>query len=309
MNCFCPRCNASIAPDVAEVPTDGVFLKCPECNAGFDLQKESFANRALRSGDGITCAECGNPPGPAIYCQHCHALYPEYYVTAATSAAKKKLDKFLATLTRPKKHKALPGHYTHDARLATAPTKVSVKGVSLPVSGRLVNLVSLITILALIGGGGFYYYRDKVETEYATNYAQALSIIKITADKNIMLSTKLVNDWRTSLAPTAPRLTANEQKSLDSGRSDANILMKETENPPKRMLASRDAIKKFYDSYSRLYELNSTPPASLDSFATTAKKLEEDFRKSGRELKAGMHPKIAEAFKERLAKHKNLNDL
>jgi hypothetical protein len=75
------------------------------------------------------------------------------------------------------------------------------------------------------------------------------------------------------------------------------------------MVASQDAIKKYYDSYTKLYDLNSVPPASLDSFATTAKKLEDEFRKSGRELKAGMPPKIAETFKASLTKYKVLADL
>lgn len=308
MNCFCPKCNASIAPDLPEVPSDGAFLKCPECSASFNLHRESFANRALRSGDAITCAECGNPPGPAIYCQHCHVLYPDYYVTETTSAAKKKLDKLLAALTKPKKHKTGSGHYTHEAR-QSATTTIPVKGINLPVSGRLVQILTTLLILGLFGGGGFYYYRDKIETEYATKYVRTIFIIKTTADSNIRLSTKLVNDWRASLSPAAPRFTSQEQKSLTSGKSDADILMKRIGDPPKRLIASQDPIKKFYDSYVKLYDLNSIPPTSLDTYATTAKKLEDNFRKSGRELKGSLPPQIAESLKGSLSKYKNLNDL
>jgi hypothetical protein len=134
-------------------------------------------------------------------------------------------------------------------------------------------------------------------------------VIKMSGDYNVKLSAKLVNDWRTALTPGSPRISTDEQKSLAGGKSDSDILMKKMENPPKRLLASRDAIKKFYDSYLKLHDLNSTPPGSLDSFATTAKKLEDEFRKSGRELKASMPPKIADKFKESLTKYKNLSDL
>lgn len=305
MNCFCPKCNASIAPDLPEIPSDGAFVKCPECSASFNLQRESFAKRALRRGDAITCAECGNPPGPTVYCQHCHVLYPDYYATETTSAAKKKLDKLLSSLRRSKK-KAAPAKQSHEYRPGAAPAPAA-KGLKLP--GKLQLAVTIIVLVALIGGGGFYYYRDKIETEYATNYVRTIFIIKTTADINIRLSTKLVNDWRASLSPAAPRFTSQEQKSLTSGKSDADILMKRIGEPPKRLIASQDPIKKFYDSYVKLYDLNSIPPTSLDTYATTAKKLEDDFRKSGRELKGSLPPKIAESFKESLSKYKNLNDL
>jgi hypothetical protein len=312
MNCLCPKCNATIAPDVTDVPSDGIFLKCPECGAGFDLQRKSFATRSICKGTGITCAECGNTPGSTIYCQSCHALYPDFYVTETTSAAKKKLNKILAALTKPAKLKALPGHYPQDVkhiRTTASAAPVSSKGVKLPVSGRLMQAVSAIIILALIGGGGYYYYQDKIETEYSANYVRTIYAIKTTADNNIRLSTKLASDWRTSLSPSAPRFSDKEQKSLKSGKSDVDILMKGIATPPKRLVESRAAINKFYDSYTKLYDLNSLPPSTLDGFATTAKKLEDDFRKSGRELKAGMPPKIADTFKESLTKYKNLNDL
>ena len=313
MNCFCPKCNATIAPDITDVPSDGIFLKCPECGTGFDLQKESFATRSLRKGTGITCAECGSTPGSTIYCQNCHALYPEYYVTEATSAAKKKLNKFLGALTKPAKLKALPGHYpTHEIRSSrpsvTAPSSPS-KGIRLSVPGKLTQLVSILIILALVGGGGYYYYLDKIETEYAKHYVRAMYGIKTAGDHNISLSAKLVNDWRTALTPGAPRLSDKEQKSLKSAKSDVDIFMKDMGVPPKKFVASQDAIKKYYDSYIKLYDVNSSPPATLDGFATTAKKLEDDFRKSGRELKAGMPPKIADTFKESLTKYKVLTEL
>jgi hypothetical protein len=96
---------------------------------------------------------------------------------------------------------------------------------------------------------------------------------------------------------------------MNSGKSDMTAMLKQLENPPKRMIPSRAPLVKFSEAYLKLYDLNATPPTSLDSYVVTAKKLEDEFRKSGKELKAGMPPKIADKLKESATKFKDLSDL
>lgn len=306
MNCFCPKCSASITPDIRELPAEGAFLKCPECSAGFSLQRETFARRALRKGAQVSCAECGSQLGPTIYCPGCHAIYPDYLVTETSSAARKKLAKLLRSLSGSGKKKTAHVWLGHEQRGGTA--TAATKGGRLP--GKPLQLVlALILLIALAGGGGFYYYQDRAEQEYAEKYVRALSGIKTAATHNIQLSTKLINDWRTTQTPTPPSLTSQELKSLASGRSDLEAMLKRIEEPPEKFAPSREAIKKYHESYLKLNTLLTTPPSSLDSFADSAKKLEADFRKSGRELKAGLPPKIADRLNMSSEQNKTLKDI
>lgn len=306
MNCFCPKCSATITPDLRELPDDGAFLKCPECNTGFSLQRESFAKRALRKGAQISCAECGSPVGTTIHCHICHALYPDYYVTETSSAAKKKLDRLIAAMNRPR-HKVAQATQPHETRQMSAATP-TVQGTK-PRGKSLQFAITVIVLLALLGGGGFYYYQDKTEKEYAEKYVRTLFIIKTAADLNIRLSTKFVNDWQASRAPNAPGLTAQELKSLKSAKSDVEIQMTRIDNAPQKLSPSRDAISAYHASYLKLHALTVSSPASLDSFASSAKRLEDNFRRAGKELKSGMPEKIAVTFKENLTKYTTLQEL
>ena len=97
MTCTCPKCNAEIELDPADIPAEGSFNKCSACNTNLEIRKESFAKRALYKSTEISCAECGSPPGTSIYCQNCHAIYPEILVIETSSAAKKQFGKILAS--------------------------------------------------------------------------------------------------------------------------------------------------------------------------------------------------------------------
>jgi len=307
MNCYCPKCSASIQQTLAEIPAEGAFLKCPECGAGFSLQRESFARRALRKGRMISCAECGSQLGPEIYCPDCHAIYPDYHVTETSSAARKKLDKLLASLRGSGTKKGAHVSIRLEEKRGAAPSAAARGGRG---PGKPLALaITVIVLLALIGGGGFYYYQDKTENEYAGKYVRAIYGIKTAGDHTVELSTKLVNDWRTTQTPTPPPLTSKDLRFLAGSKSELEILLKRIEEPPKKFASSKEAIKKYHESYLKLNTLLSTPPASLDSFAASAKKLENDFGKSGKELKAGLPPKIADRFNKSLDQYKNLQAL
>lgn len=308
MNCFCPKCNATISPDFKEVPDGGTFHRCPECNAGFSLQKESFAKRALHKGTDVSCAECGSTLGATIYCQHCHTIYPDYHVTERSSAAKQKLGKILASL-KGSKQKTSSSSYYHLPGERKSTSSPSVAKVAKLASNPLQLIFVSIVLVALIGGGGFVAYQNKIESDYAVKYVRALFFVKTAADVNIRLSTKRIAEWRSNQLPTAPAYTADEMNPLSSGRSDVDSLLNRLEEPPKKMIQSRDALKKLQESYLRLYRLNASPPGTLDSYATSAKKFEDEFKKTGKELKSAMPERISEQFDSSLDRYKNLKDL
>jgi len=307
MNCFCPKCRAIIAHPIAEVPAEGVFLKCPECSAGLSLQRETFARRALHNGNMISCIECGSQLGQKICCQNCNAIYPDYLVTETSSATRKKWDKLLASLKDSGKKKTAHVSIRLEERTGTAPAKPA-KGTKAP-GKPLTLIVTLIILMALISGGGYYYYQDKLQQEYATKYVRAIYGIKTAGDHAIKINAKLVNDWRASLPSPLPQLTSQEMKSLAGSKSDLGILLKRIDEPPTKLAPSREAIKKYHESYLRLTSLTSPPPESLDSLVIKAKTLEDDFVKTGKELKAGLHPKIADKLSKSLEKYSNLKEL
>lgn len=310
MNCFCPKCNATISPELPDVPAGGTFLKCPECTAGMSLQKESFARRALHKGTSISCAECGSALGPTIYCQHCHTIYPDFYVTERSSALKQKLNKLRASLTTSKRKTAATTYY----HLPGAEKKGATKSPAVAKAAKLASnplqlAIVAIVLIGLVGGGGYVAYQNKIEGDYAAQYVRALYLIKTAADVNIRLSTKRLTDWRASQLPSPPAYTANEQKSLSSGQSDVATILKRLEDAPKKMIQSRDDLKKLQGSYLKLYTVNTSPPGSLDTFAASAKKAEDEFRNTGKALRAALPERISEELTSNLERYKTLKEL
>jgi len=309
MRCSCPKCNSAIQLDIREIPADGSFNKCPECGTGFLLRKESFACRALRKGDNLTCAECGSQLGPAIFCQNCHALYPDYHVTETTSAAKNQFGKLLAKLgainkiTFSKSSKPSHQEYIPSPEAKSPPPAAKGRGQQ-----TTFILTCLILIVAL-AAGGFYYYQNKKETEYGEKYVRAVFFIKAAANTNKKIATKIASDWKSAATPQPPKLSALDLKSLNSAKTDVEIIMNELPKTPTKFAASRDALGKFLDSYKKMQSLNESPAGTADSFAEAAAKLDDEFRKSGSAMKNGFPQKLAEAFTEGKKKYKPLNDM
>ena len=197
MTCSCPKCTAQNEFAPSDIPSDGLFNKCAECGTNFVIRKESFARRALHNSDEISCAECGSRPGASIYCQNCHAIYPDFLVIDTSSAAKKRLGKLLATLTALKNLK-IGGTATPSVESYTAaPVKPGkAKGLSLP--GQPAQLFAiLIVILLLSAGGGYYWHQDKQEAKYTASYIRALIVVKMGRDFDIKISSRLAADMKT----------------------------------------------------------------------------------------------------------------
>src|SRR6185369_4803976 len=304
MTCSCPKCTAQIEFDPTEIPSDGLASKCSECGASFAIRKESFAKRALHKSDGISCAECGNHPGSSIYCQSCHAIYPDFLVIETSSAAKRRVGKLLASFNALKSLKigaATPSYETYDAASISSG---KTKGLNLPGAPAQL-LVILVVILSLAAGGGYYWYQDKQEAKYTQKYVGTLLGLKIARNINIKISSRLAADMKTVGSSS---LTAAELKSATSAKKDADTAMKRFDNVPDKFKASNDSLKKLYDTYSLLHTTVTSPTGSAEIYSGTVNKIDDDFKKNFRELKSGLPERISVQVAESGKRFKELQE-
>lgn len=301
MKCSCPKCSTAINLDIQEIPTEGFFSKCPDCGVGYLLKQESFARRALRKVDTITCAECGGELGSENYCQSCHALYPDYYATEAISAAKNKLGKLFTKFKGGKRSSetSAPTHYV--PANASAASKAKGQPLQLAVIG--------LVLLALLGSGGYFYYQHKMETEYCEKFVRVVSFIKSANDLNNKIISNVSTDWRARQTPSAPTLSPKDKGSLSRAKADVDLVMKELTKTPEKYAANQASLGSYYDTYIKMHSLTSAPTGSLDSFTEATKKLDDEFHKTGSALKSGLSGKLAEAFTEGKEKYRELSDM
>ena len=308
MTCTCPKCKAVLEIDVVTIPAEGHLQKCTDCQANVEVRKESFAKRALYKSPEIYCAECGQNPGPAIYCQNCHAIYPDILTVATASTAKRQLDKISAALKKLNyKFKLQPSVKSHSIDIPTSPTagKKTKAGLKLP--GTIAQLsITLALLLGVLIAGGYYWYQDKVATEYSQSFVKALLGVKEARDLDILISSRLVANWKGGSAST---LTANEVKMAESAKKDVATLMGRIGKVPNKFTANDAALKKLLDSYDKLHAATTSHPVSADIYADTVKKMDGEFMKSARELKAGLTDKIADVFNTSKTKYKPLQDI
>ncbi|NJD91539.1 MAG: hypothetical protein FIA91_08510 [Geobacter sp.] len=308
MTCTCPKCKTDIEFDVVSILAEGHLQKCTACQANVEVRKESFAKRALYKSPEIYCAECGNNPGPSIYCQSCHAIYPDILTVATASSAKRQLDKIFASLKKLNyKFKPQSSHksYTLDD-LAAAPAAGKKAKTSIKLPGTTAQLaITLVLLLGVFIAGGYFWYQDKIATEYSRNYVKVLYGVKGARDLNITLSTSLVANWKSG---GVSALSANELKVAASSHKDVAAMVGRLGKVPKQFTASNDALKKLLDSYEKLYTTTTSHPISADIYADNVKKMDGEFVKSARELKASMPEKIADLFNASKAKYKPLQD-
>lgn len=302
MRCLCPKCNAHIELDLDNIPAEGSFNKCPECSAGFLVSRVSFAKRALHKGDEITCAECGATPGTAVFCQNCHALYPDFHVAESSSAAKKQVGKIFGFLNKrngvtvKSSGKALSTDYG-----SVTPQKV--KGLKLP--GLAATLVA---VLVLSLAGGYFWYKNKLEAAYVENYVRTLYVIKSAADFDLKTCTRIATDWKASMLPNPPQPTQSELTDMKRGNDAIETHLKRIEKAPEKFNANSEDIAKLAAVYKKLHSFATKPAGSIDSFAATTALLDEEFRKSAGSLKSRLPEKISATLADSKKKYRALED-
>jgi DNA-directed RNA polymerase subunit RPC12/RpoP len=306
MTCTCPKCSFQIEFDPTELPSEGSFNKCSECGASFVLRKESFARRALHKGAEISCSECGSNPGASIYCQHCHAMYPDFLIIETSSASKRQLGKIVAALNALKNFKLGGATKIYSDSFSVDPLSQGKAKAVAPTRNPALLFLVLVVIIALSAGGGYYWYQEKEATKYTGNYVRALLGIKLARDLNIKISGRLSGEMKTGASTS---LTANEQKSATAAKNDVDALMQRLDKIPAKFTPNNESLKKLYDSYSRLHTAVTSPAGSSDLYSAAVKGIDDDFRKSARELKSGLPEKISAQLSVTSKKFKALQDL
>lgn len=303
MTCFCPKCTAQIDFDASNIPAEGSFTKCSECGSNLVISKESFARRALYKSNEISCAECGSHPGSSIYCQNCHAIYPDFLVTSTSSTTKKQLGKILAILSKFNRISVnTPTTVKYTDGGVTSPAKA--KGFNKP--SHPAQLAAVITAITLIlSGGGYFWYQEKTASTYTENYVRALFVIKSAKDVEMKIGARLAADMRTGASST---LTASEQKSANAAKSDADLVMAQIGKIPSKFMANDDALKKLSASYSNLHTTITSPSGGADIYSAAVKKMDDDFKQNASTLKAGLPEKISAKLNESTKKYKSLQD-
>lgn len=305
MTCTCSKCNAEIAFDVATIPVDGSFTKCSACNSNLEIRKESFAKRALYKSTEISCAECGNPPGTSIYCENCHAVYPEILVIKTSSAAKKQIGKLLASLDILKNIKLKAPVKSHKESFSPSPLPGKGKAAKRPGSNaRMVVILVLVFLVASLAGG-YFWHQDKIATEYSQNYVRTLLAIKTARDFEINVSNRIVTNMKTGMTAT---LTAAELKSVTSGMKTIDTLMQSLGKVPAKYSANHEAINKLSVSFGKLHASVTTTSGSSDIYAGSVKKLDDELMQNARDLKSGLPKKISETLAASSKKYKALQD-
>lgn len=307
MTCTCPKCKTAIEFDVVTIPAEGHLQKCTSCQANVEVRKESFAKRALYKSPEIYCAECGNNPGSSIYCQSCHAIYPDILTVATASSTKRQLDRIIGSLKKLNYKFKQPSITSHSTEAIATPVagKKAKAGIKLP--GTAAQLaVTLVLLLGVLMAGGYYWYQDKVATEYSQNFVKALLGVKEARDLDMLISSRLVANWKGGGAST---LSANEVKMAESAKKDVAILMKRIGKVPKKFNVNNDALIKLLDNYEKLHAATTSHPVSADIYADTVKKMDSEFMKNAREIKTGLPEKIAEVFNTSKAKYKPLQEI
>lgn len=303
MTCTCPKCKAAFEYDVAAMPAEDTFDKCPNCKTNLSFRKESFAYRALYSSTEIACAECGSNPGTSIFCEDCHALYPDILVIEPSSVAKK-LSKILASSNQPKHSKSSAAATSHQESFRAAS---SGKGKGVKVGSPLQLAFIVVLILAAVAAGCFFWYQNKVATEYSEQYVRALFGMKSARDFEIKASSGLVNTWKAGGAST---FTEKDLKFITAAPGDVDTLMKRIGKVPDKFTASHEALTKLNNNFKQLHAAVIATAGAADIYAVTVQKMDDEFMRNARTLKSGLPPgKLAEKFEKSRKEYKALQEL
>lgn len=310
MTCVCPKCNSELQLDPAEITAAETFRKCESCRSNLIVRKESFAKRALFKSDKIHCAECGNSPGISICCQSCHAIYPDILIIETISATKKQLEKLSSAFNIFAKLKTKQAHTSHSERHGffsehDATQKKRKSAIPIPSKPVHLTMLALFIIIAVLAGG-YFWYQDKLATEYSQKYIKTLLAIKTARDYEISVSNRIVASWKSGAGSS---LTANEMKVTETAQKDIGTLLKRIDHIPEKFAANNDALNKLSESFSKLHATVVTPTISADAYAESVKKLDDDFIKTAKEMKTGFKGKLVEAFETVKPKYKTLQDM
>lgn len=310
MKCACPKCHADVQLDNASVSENGVSVTCAECKTHFYAYKESFACRALRKADEITCLHCGSALDHTQFCPACGVVYPDYiFASVARKQVRKIREKFSL------KESLFPGPVVRKGPSPQIEIK-KVQGEKSQIFGKLQKYrsvaIGLLVLLVVVAAGAYFYLQNEAKQKYATDYVRALYGMKMGADLGLKACAKLSSDWKANLdsgrSQAIPRISADDETRLVRIKGEVDAIIKKSVNPPQDFQDANKKLTDLYDVYQKIQSLAVTPAGSQPVYAASTVKLEADFKKGAAELKGALPKELADEFKVGQLKYKGLRD-
>jgi hypothetical protein len=171
--------------------------------------------------------------------------------------------------------------------------------------------VGLLIAILLLSGGRLYYRQHKAKQQYAFNYVRAVYLIKTGSDRSLKACANLAEEWKAkSQAGQSgiPHISAAEETALMKIKAEVEVYMRKTYTPPKEFAPAKDNLAKLQGSYLNLHSLALSPPGTLSAFTETVSRSEAEFRKSAKDLKAGLPDDISEELRKGALRRKELQD-
>ena len=302
MTCTCPKCHVQMEVDMPPLADDGADAKCPACNARFQLIKESFATRALRSGELIACVNCGSTLGHSTFCPGCRELFPEYLVSATARKRKKKTRKIYVQ----------SGVFTGIPQLGSEKRSPGARPTSAAVKPQVKAALASVVIIALLVAGGAFLYQQRVEKQYAQKYMRALYLLKGGTEGNIMLCGKLSADWKARMdsgQSFTPRISPHEETNVNEAKGVLDELMKQFKSPPGKFARANERLLAVHGIYTKSYSLVTTLAGSQAALADATANTERDLKQAVQDLKGSLPEALTEELKGAKSKYRELRDL
>ena len=303
MTCSCPKCHVQIEVDLSSIAENGTFTPCPECKGRFWTSKESYARMALKKEGKTYCDKCGKELDHLIVCAGCGVMYPDYYLLQASKPPRRQVEK--------------PGLFSMSFTLKPAAKQTYVytgakKSVAGPSKAIFAKVALLVLVALLAVGTGYFFHTRKSEGLYAKNYMRALYTIKSGTDYSLSTCAKLSAEWKTSMdagQKYAPHISAEDESRLSSVKETTDRFMQTLDNPPKKLVNSKEKLVNLYTVYARVHALAIAPSGSLPGYTNSANKSQSEFNVALQELKGSLTPELTTELKIAKAKYKGFKDI
>jgi len=315
MKCTCPKCHAKIELDLPEVTEAGTTALCPDCNARFNVFRESFGGRALRKTSELSCAPCGSELGAQLHCPTCGAQFPDYLVV---SLGRKKVRRATTKI----KLKSSPLHRPDKAMSQLPSLEMSMKGEPLPsmAAGPSVGkyrksvtiAVCLLVAVVLAAAGSMYYAKYQEEKEFVRNFVTATYGVQVGTDKSLKAGAHIAADWKVKLdagESFRPRLSMDDERELGIVHSKIETASANLSKCPEKFSICNEKLAKLRAVYNKAHALILAPGNSLQNFTDISNKIDAEYRQAAKEFKAAMPEEMMDELITASRRYKGLRPL
>lgn len=313
MTYSCPKCTAEIEFDLAQIPEEGTSSSCPQCNARFDLLRESFAGRALRKSGHLNCIKCGNRLGYTIHCRGCGAVYPDYLIAEPPDARRRRQAR--------KRWESLKGFDFSFTSSQAASTGYSPQAQTAAISATnganqtkkiIVAVMSVVVLIGVLVGGITKYKEYLAEKAYTESFFKALYCIKSGNDLSLTTCTKIATDMKTKLDSgrvVTPYTPPEDAAQLNKLKASTDKLMQQLKEPPPKLQKVNSSLTALNSAYTQAHVLAvAPPPLPLPAYIEASAKADSEFKRVAQEFKASLPQNLSKKLQQAKIKYKILKD-